>query len=271
MQIIDGRKIAAEIIGRLQALPTPQKYLAAVLAGDNAASKSFLKQKEKLAQGLGVDFRLRVLSAAASKDELRAEVAKLADDAACGGIIVQLPLPDRAIEHDILDTIPEEKDVDVLGIPALTKFHAGESSILPPSAGVVKEILDVHRRPLASFSVAVVGTGQLVGQPIAAWLKGRAKVVMVFDKGDDLLLLKKMDVVVLGAGVPGLVSGAMLKDDALVIDFGYGVKEGKTMGDFDVTPDGADAPRISYTPTPGGTGPILVAKLLENFYELNGE
>jgi methylenetetrahydrofolate dehydrogenase (NADP+)/methenyltetrahydrofolate cyclohydrolase len=272
MAQIDGKKIAQDILTQFKTRPVPRKSLVAILVGDNAASESFVKQKAKIATGLGVDFRIHRFPNDISHEALYDALQKIADDPTCGGLILQLPLPDRRVEQDILDSIPREKDVDVLGASALTAFHNGESDVLPPVVGTVLAVLNSYfPTPIATFqflvtaSVAVVGVGRLVGQPIAAWLKGKAKEIVVIDEGDDLKKIARADLIVTGAGVPGLITAGMLKANALVVDFGYGTKNGKVMGDFDPSPAGV----ISYTPTPGGTGPILVAKLFENFYTLN--
>jgi methylenetetrahydrofolate dehydrogenase (NADP+)/methenyltetrahydrofolate cyclohydrolase len=278
--IIDGKKIASDILERLAAWPKPDKFLAAVLVGDDSASISFLKQKEKTAQKLGVDFRLYQFPAAITKEVLCVEIMKIGDDVACGGIILQLPLPNRGGEQYVLNVIPQEKDVDVLSEKAFDAFRAGKSIVLPPAAGVVQEILSTFSAgggsasggnfQLSTSSVAVVGTGKLVGQPVAAWLTGKAKEVIILDKGDDLKQLKDADVVISGAGVPGLIMPDMLKENALVIDFGYGLLNGKPSGDLDSLEIAKlKIENFKYTPTPGGTGPILAAKLFENFYELN--
>jgi methylenetetrahydrofolate dehydrogenase (NADP+)/methenyltetrahydrofolate cyclohydrolase len=265
MTIIDGRKIAAEVMERLKTRPRPEKFLAAVLVGKAPASISFLKQKEKTARELCVDFRLYKFPADISKDELRGEVGKIAAHKSCGGVLVQLPLPDREAEQYVLNAIPPAKDVDVLGERALGAFYAGRNPVLPPAAGVVEEIVANCGLRMADCSVAVIGAGKLVGKPIAVWLLRKAKEVLVLYRGGDLDLLKGADVVISGVGVPGLINPDMPKPGACVIDFGYGEVNGKLSGDLCIP---QSASQFNYTPTPGGTGPILVAKLLENFYKL---
>ncbi len=258
---IDGKKIASEILERLKALPKPKRFLAAVLVGDDASSISFLKQKERTAKELGVDFRLNKFSADISKDDLREEVRKIAAHKTCGGVLVQLPLPNKLDAQYVLNAVPREKDVDVLGERALGAFYADRNPVLPPAVGTVEEILKIKTYNLKTSSIAVVGRGLLVGKPIATWLTNKAKELTVFGRNGDLGILKNADLVILGVGHAGLVKSEMLKPGAGVIDFGY--DGGK--GDFD--PTGFE--RGWYTPMPGGTGPILVAKLFENFYALN--
>ncbi len=269
--IIDGKQIAAEIIAELKKKPKPKKFFAAFLVGNDFASASFLNQKKKIAEELGIDFRLYKFPEAVSQDELRKEVLKTAEHKNCGGVIVQLPLPASISAQYVLNVIPRDKDVDVLGERALGAFYAGRNSVLPPAVGVVEIVLQTTHHSLQTSAVAVLGAGALVGKPIAAWLTGKCKEVFILDKGNDLSTLKNADVVICGAGVSGLVKPEMLKENALVIDFGYRLKDGKPSGDFDssgLLTTHYSLQTISYTPTPGGTGPILVAKLFENFFTL---
>ncbi len=262
--IIDGKQIAAGIIAELKKQPKPQRFFAAFLVGENPASVSFLKRKEETAKELGVDFRLYKLPETFSQDELRKEVLKIAEHKNCGGVIVQLPLPASINPQYVLNAIPREKDVDVLGERALGAFYAGRNPVLPPAVGVVEAVMQNTKHQIQNAVCAVIGLGALVGQPVSTWLKGKCREIYLLDKGSDFSVLKNADVVVCGAGVPGLVNPKMLQENALVIDFGYGLKDGKPSGDFDAV----EAKEISYTPTPGGTGPILVAKLFENFSTL---
>lgn len=277
---IDGKKIAAEILAKLKSLPRAKKFFGVVLVGNDPSSISFIKQKEKIAQELGADFRLYKFPAEIKNDELRDEVRKIAEHKTCGGVIAQLPLPEQINAQYILNTIPREKDVDVLGERALGAFYAGRNPILPPAVGVVEEVLRATGYMLQDKNVAVVGLGPLVGKPVSMWLLKKSKGLILLHQGGDFSELKKADVVITGVGQAGLIKPEMLKNGAGVIDFGY---DGG-VGDFDAEsleignclPAGAPAQTGKleidfYTPTPGGTGPILVAKVFENFYELNAE
>ena len=265
---IDGKIIAGDILSRLKSGPSPKKFLAGILVGDSTASKSFLAQKKKTAEELGVDFRIYEFPGDIKADTLRKEVFKIANHKTCGGIIVQLPLPGHINAQYILNVVPPGKDVDVLGERALGAFYAGRGILLPPSVETVEEILKKVPIDLGSSCVAVVGPGQLIGKPISIWFNGKARELLVLDKGSNFDLLKNADLVICGVGISGLIKKEMLKENAGVIDFGYGKnEEGKTSGDLDLT--SVEDYLYFYTITPGGTGPILVAKLLENFYKLN--
>jgi 5,10-methylene-tetrahydrofolate dehydrogenase/methenyl tetrahydrofolate cyclohydrolase len=282
--IVDGKRIADDILERCAALPAPAKFCAAVLAGDDAASVSFLKQKENAAHRIGVDFRLYRFPEEIKNDAMRREVGKIAAHKTCGGAIVQLPLPNHLNQQYILNAIPPGKDVDVLGERALGVFYTERGKVLPPAVGVVESICEVQKYDLGLHSVAIVGLGLLIGRPIANWIMRRAKETFLLRSTSDLSLLKHADLVITGVGVAGLIKPDMLKSGAAVIDFGYGanvpafapaaanVSAGTSAmrGDFDSEGLASRDPRIAfYTPTPGGTGPILVAKLFENFYRLN--
>lgn len=301
MREISGKEIAQKIIEDLKSQPAPKKILAAILVDSTSspqvglASLSFLKQKERVAKELGVDFRIYTLSADLKNDGLRREIGKIARLNRVSGVIVQLPLPEGVNRRYVLNTIPQEKDVDVLSEKAQEAFRAGKNKILPPAVGVVEEILSdtnirMHTNNTNDFlkdkKAAVVGLGFLVGKPISEWLKGKTKELYLLDIGSDLSILQDADLVITGVGKAGLIKPEMLKEGAIIIDFGYGVEHGtlnikhgteqekqKIYGDFDPSTFHAPSSILHdsgwYTPTPGGTGPILVAKLFENFYKLN--
>ena len=264
--IVDGKKIANSILEKCASLPRPQKFCAAVLVGDDPASISFLKQKENAAKKVGIDFRLFQFPEEIEMGALRSEIGKIVADESCGGALIQLPLPSHINQHEILDLVPPEKDADVLSAKALGAFYAGQAEVLPPAVGVVETICKEQNYDLASHRVAIVGLGLLVGRPIANWMMRKAEETILLHRGSDLSLLKDADLVITGAGSAHFIKPEMLKNGVSVIDFGYDSMH----GDFDATGLTPDDSRITfYTPTPGGTGPILVAKLFENFYRLN--
>lgn len=269
--VIDGKKIAQEIIDKLKKQPKPEKVLAAVLIGKNLASISFLKLKEKTAKELGINFQLHKFPEDITADDLEKEVAKIANSKEVGGVVIQLPLPEYMDKSQILNVISQEKDVDVLSGKAIGAFINNKNSVLPPAVGVVEEILKVVNYQLLNVKCAVVGLGFLIGKPIASWLMNKAKEVYIINKGSDYKILKNADLIIAGVGKAGLIKPEMLKDGAGIIDFGVSLdKNGKLSGDFDQSLLNSHPSLLKfYTPTPGGTGPILIAKLMENFYILN--
>jgi methylenetetrahydrofolate dehydrogenase (NADP+)/methenyltetrahydrofolate cyclohydrolase len=275
--VLDGQHIAEEILTRLAEQPKPDAFFGATVVGDDSASLHFLAQKERVAKRLGVDFRLYRFPETITTDALRAELGRIARQKTCGALILQLPLPGHIQKHYALNAIPKEKDPDCLSEGALGAFYTERHAIVPPSVATLAEILSRHANDLRSKTVAVVGAGFLIGKPVGFWLQNRVAELRVFDsKALDLhSKLADADIVVSGTGKARLFGAEHLKKGALVIDFGYGKKAVRDekgemseviCGDFD--PQGAEEKNIIYTKTPGGTGPILVAKLFENFYKL---
>jgi methylenetetrahydrofolate dehydrogenase (NADP+)/methenyltetrahydrofolate cyclohydrolase len=284
--IIDGKTIANEIVSRLRALPKPAKFFGAALVGDDPASLNFLKQKERVAHELGIEFRLYHLPLDITTDALRAEIGRLASPKTCGAFIVQLPLPEAIDRYYVLNAIPKEKDVDCLSERALGAFYTERGKIAPPSVATVEEILQreiisgvsssghrdapVAPGALRELKAVVIGAGFLIGKPVGFWLQNRVAELVVLDASVKNIheKLGDADIVIAGAGHAGLFNASHLKKGAIVIDFGFNRNtDGRIIGDFD--PSGADEKNIRYTKTPGGTGPVLVAKLYENFYKLN--
>ena len=269
MQKISGKEISRDIIEKLKEQSTPRKILAAVLVGDDPTSASFLRQKRDVAQELGLDFRLYEFPKSVRNDEIREKMGKIALNKKVGGVILQLPLPEEVNKYYAMNVIPKEKDIDVLGERALGAFYRNRNIVMPPSVETVREILDRQNLDLKNLRVAVVGLGDLVGKPISTWLSGKCKELVLLDLGSDLALLEGVDLIISGVGQAGLIKEGNLKEKAGVIDFGYYYSpDGKLSGDFEID---ENSHKIGfYTPTPVGTGPILVAKLIENFYKLNG-
>lgn len=274
MEIIDGKKIAREIIERLKMRLQPRKKLVFISVGSNPASLNFLKQKKETAQELNIDFGYEQFPETVNNDFLRKEIGKISALKKTGGIILQLPLPQHLNRYCALNVIPPKKDIDVLSERALGAFYNKRGLILPPVVGALTKILKFKNCELKDKKIAVVGLGFLVGKPISLWLMTQTKKLVLLDRNSDLSALKEMDLVISSAGHSGLIKPEMLKANAGLIDFGYSFDEitGKIRGDFDI-PQNENLEKEKsfwYTPTPGGTGPVVVAKLFENFYDLAG-
>lgn len=255
--IIDGKAIAEKIYTECQAINCKNKFLAVLSQSPSPAVQSFIRQKQKAADRLGIKLR---------EFEFSKELLKeLVNDNACGGIVLQLPLGKDQETESAIAMLPPEKDVDNL---------TGKASVPAPAVALIERIMN-EARPHSSGEIAIIGQGRLVGRPVAEWAnkQGFSKVG-VYDKGFNPNDLVSADTVVSGAGVAHLFSASQLKKGAIVIDFGYSKSaDGGLKGDF--KPTDADLPLqagehgIMYTPTPGGTGPILVACLMRNFCVLN--
>ncbi|MBN2197857.1 bifunctional 5,10-methylenetetrahydrofolate dehydrogenase/5,10-methenyltetrahydrofolate cyclohydrolase [Candidatus Wolfebacteria bacterium] len=262
MEKINCQKIAEDIIKSLKNKSKIKKIMVAILVGENVASLNFLKQKEKVAKQLNIGFKLYQFPKEIENKELKKEIEKISLLKNVGGIIIQLPLPNHLNRDFILKTIPPEKDIDALNKNSL---------VFPPPVGVIKTILINQKLNLKNLKVVVIGQGFLIGKPITNWIKNKCKKLHIIDEGDNFNILKKADLIISGVGKPGLFGPEDLKNKATVIDFGYSIKhetKNKICGDFNASSSMLHSSGF-YTPTPGGTGPILITQVFENFYKLN--
>lgn len=265
--VLDGREIQRGIVNDLKRLERPRrKFLAVFTAGEDAGMERFIREKEKIAAELDVPLRRYPLPVTSTQDEMRREVFSIARHKTCGGALVQLPLPGHLDWRYVVNVIPPEKDVDVLGERALGAFYTGRGRVPPPSVAVADRLLRLAGITLKTARVAVIGAGFLVGRPVSVWLMDKVAELSVYTKLTEGLSGKLLDadVIISGAGIPGLFTEREVKPGACIIDFGCDVSSGNALGDF-APPARED---ITYTPTPGGTGPVLVAQLFENFYAL---
>ncbi|HAG27355.1 TPA: hypothetical protein DCG61_01060 [Patescibacteria group bacterium] len=265
--LIDGRAIAHDLnlhtkqrIERLSFRP----LLVDIVVGNDPASLSYVKIKEKKALESGLLFELHQLPFESTTEEVISKIEELSAREELCGLIIQLPLPSYLDTKQILDTIPERVDVDLLNSRSSEKFYSNESDLIPPTAGAVVQILDSLPEDWNTKKFLVLGQGELVGKPVAHLLKQRGYDVAVADNSttevDQMLL--EADCVISGVGKPGLVTGDKLKQDVVVIDAGTSEAEGSIKGD--VEQETVELKAKYLTPVPGGVGPITVAKLLEN-------
>lgn len=262
--IVDGRKIAEDILKEAASLGR-SLVVRAVVMKPSPATESYLKVKSARATDAGMHLEVVQCSDdATTQDVIDAVCAPGAD-----ATIVQLPLPAGLDQQAILDAIPPSADPDVLSTAAYADFVEGkEGALLPPVVDAVAEILMRSSVSIAGKHALVIGSGRLVGQPVFEWLRQQgAEVTAVTYESRDALptLLPHMDIVVSGAGSPGLITPEHLKEGVVLIDAGTSESGGQIKGDADP----ACAERASvFTPVPGGVGPIAVACLFRNAAKL---
>ena len=238
--------------------------LAIVQVGKNAASVSYLKEKQLACEKTGIRFRLTQFSQNTSQEKLKQEIKKLSQSPLVHGIVVQLPLPPSIDAQEICDEIPMEKDPDVLSSISFGLFALGKFPILPPTVGAVQALFLTHQISLKEKRILLVGAGRLVGLPLATWLLAEKANFAIARRGtkDLTTLARKSDIIISGAGVRNLITGSMLKKGAIVVDAGTSVEEGVTKGDVDIMSVSKKAAFVA--PVPGGMGPLTVACLLRN-------
>lgn len=264
--VIDGNTIAREIIAdvkmRVLRIGKPV-VLAVIVVGDNPVIERFVALKEKRANEAGIVVHRTDFGDDVTTEMLSKKLEELAKDVSIHGIVVQLPLPKHINTQRVLDTIPVEKDVDVLSKKSIEAFAGGTLPIEPPVVGAMQEILDRGGVTVSGKHALVIGRGALVGAPVALWLIKKGARVSIADRtvGDLAAPARRADIVVSGAGVPGLIKQDMLKDGAVLLDAGTSEDGGAIVGDAD--PSCASKCSL-VTPVPGGIGPITIAVLLQN-------
>lgn len=269
--ILDGKTLAAKVragvkervAGLVQRGLRPG--LAVVLAGDDPASRVYVRNKVRACEETGVFSRLIELPAAVTQDELLACVAKLNADAAIHGILVQLPLPKHLDAARVLESVSPAKDVDGFHESNLGALLAGRPRLVPCTPAGVMRLLEHAAVPLAGRSAVVIGRSTIVGKPLALLLLQKdATVTICHSRSSDLAAIaKQADILVAAVGRARLVTAEMVKPGACVVDVGVNrLPDGALVGDVDF----AEVARIAgwITPVPGGVGPMTIAMLLEN-------
>ncbi|HVD67149.1 MAG TPA: bifunctional 5,10-methylenetetrahydrofolate dehydrogenase/5,10-methenyltetrahydrofolate cyclohydrolase, partial [Actinomycetota bacterium] len=267
-RILDGKatsaQIRSEVAERVQALSGKGIIpgLAAVLVGDDAASRIYVGQKHKASADVGIRSEQVDLPAYVTEHELLATIRRLNRDPEIHGIIVQLPLPDHLPELDIQRAILPEKDVDGLHPSNIGMMVRRGPCFLPATPYGIVELLLRCDVPLEGAEVTIVGYGELVGAPLSVMLtqnsvRGNATVTSTHIRTRDLRAhTLRADILVAAAGVPQLIGADMVKPGATVVDVGVHRTEHGLVGDvrFDEVAEVAGA----ISPVPGGVGPMTV-------------
>ena len=236
--------------------------LAIVLVGRDAPSAVYLQQILRSCRNVGVQGRLVEVSGRVSNAGLRSVIEELNADPLVNGIIVQMPLPRHLELATVLDAIDPAKDVD--GIHPLNAglLALGYDGFMPATARAAVELLVRSGIELAGKRAVVLGRSNVVGKPAALLLlRQNATVTIAHSRTQDLKgVLRQADVVVVAVGRPGLVTGSMLRQGAVVVDVGINVVDGALVGDVDF--ESARTRVSAITPVPGGVGPVTNAILL---------
>jgi methylenetetrahydrofolate dehydrogenase (NADP+) / methenyltetrahydrofolate cyclohydrolase len=237
--------------------------LATVQVGEDPASSIYIRRKHEAAAEAGIRSIDRKLPGDISQEELVAEVRALSDDAGVDGILVQLPLPTGLDEAAAVRAIDPPKDVDGVHPFNAGQLYLGRATHVPATPLGIMALLTEYRVELDGRRAVVVGRSDIVGKPIAhLLLQANATVTICHSHTDDLPRhTLDADVLVVAAGVPGIVDPEMVKTGAAVVDVGINRTEAGLVGDVD--PGVADRAHF-LTPVPGGVGPMTIAMVLQN-------
>jgi methylenetetrahydrofolate dehydrogenase (NADP+) / methenyltetrahydrofolate cyclohydrolase len=268
---IDGMAVARRVredvargVEKLVAAGGVAPGLATVLVGDDPASEVYVRNKRRLSVEAGMQDLHRHLPGDVDQATAAALVDELAADPAVSGILLQLPTPKHLDADALIARIPAAKDVDGLTTANAGLLAQGRLGLRPCTPAGVMTLLEEYDVPLSGAEAVVVGRSVLVGKPMAQLLLAQnATVTICHSRTRDLAeVCRRADVLVVAAGIPGIVGADAVKPGATVIDVGIHRGENGLRGDveFDEVAEVAGA----LTPVPGGVGPMTIAMLLAN-------
>ncbi|MDA5094008.1 bifunctional methylenetetrahydrofolate dehydrogenase/methenyltetrahydrofolate cyclohydrolase FolD [Aliiroseovarius sp. KMU-50] len=278
-QIIDGKAFAAGVrekvaahVARLKEENDITPGLAVVLVGEDPASQVYVRSKGKQTVECGMNSYEHKLDVDTSEEDLLALIAKLNNDPAVHGILVQLPLPGHLNEDLVINSIDPAKDVDGFHISNVGLLGTGQKSMVPCTPLGCLMMLRDHHGSLSGLNAVVIGRSNIVGKPMAQLLLGDScTVTIAHSRTKDLPeVVRRADIVVAAVGRPEMVPGDWIREGATVIDVGInripapekGEGKMKLVGDVDF--ESASKVAGAITPVPGGVGPMTIACLLAN-------
>jgi methylenetetrahydrofolate dehydrogenase (NADP+)/methenyltetrahydrofolate cyclohydrolase len=281
--IMDGRALSAHLMPELRANVDELKSkfgctpsLAAILVGDDPASRQYVKNKQRVAAELGCESRtVRMTSAEATTESLLSVIEQLNADARVNAILLQLPIPDSVDRFRLFDAIAPEKDLDAVSSASVGGFYRGQwGRFIPCTPRGVLTLLDYYHVPVDGARATIIGRSDIAGKPTALILGGRlrnATITWCHRHTRDLsAICREADILIpcVGAdtGRPYLITADMVKPGACVIDVGFRrVGPGKFVGDVDFEAVKSVAGWITLNP--GGTGPMTVLALMQNLID----
>ncbi|EMG28135.1 bifunctional 5,10-methylene-tetrahydrofolate dehydrogenase/ 5,10-methylene-tetrahydrofolate cyclohydrolase [Listeria fleischmannii 1991] len=270
-QVIDGKKLAKEIqenvtkeVSRLKS-EGKQPGLAVVLVGDNQASRTYVRNKQKRTEESGMKSVLIELDEDVSEEKLLQTVEELNEDDTIHGILVQLPLPKHISEEKVIDTISVLKDVDGFHPLNVGNLFVGKDSLVPCTPAGIIELIKSTGQTIAGKRAVVIGRSNIVGKPVAQLLlQENATVTIAHSRTENLAeVASEADILVVATGLAKFVKKEYVKEGAIVIDVGMDRDENnKLCGDVDY--DDVFQKAGFITPVPGGVGPMTITMLLSN-------
>jgi len=283
--ILDGKATSAAIKEELkekvaQMLSEGKRppHLAAILVGNNPASKAYVGNKIKFCAEVGYKSTLKEYPDTITEAELLSEIQALNDDAELDGYIVQLPLPDHISDDKVIEAVDAKKDVDGFHVENVGKMVAGLDTFLPATPFGITKIMEHYGLSANGKNVVIIGRSHIVGRPMSILLSqsrpyGNGTVTVCHSRTKNLNeLCKEADIIVAAIGRPNFVTADMVKEGAIVIDVGINRVEDasrkrgyRLVGDVDF--DAVSEKASAITPVPGGVGPMTIVGLMLNTYQ----
>lgn len=269
--IISGKELAKEKRSELKKeVEQLQKKgitpgLVIILVGNNPASLSYIKGKQKASEETGVSFKLEHLDETVSQEQLLELIDHYNHDDRFDGILVQLPLPKHIDEKAVIEKISPEKDVDGFHPINIGRMMTGQDAFLPCTPAGIVEMIKSANIDIAGKHVVVVGRSNIVGKPVGQLLLNEhATVTYCHSKTKNLRdITTQADILIVAVGRPQLIGADDIKEGAVVIDVGVNrLENGKLVGDVNFAEAKEKASVI--TPVPGGVGPMTITMLVYN-------
>ena len=264
-----AKKIKLEIKDKIQRnywglVPT----LEVIIVGNDPASEVYVKQKEKACKEIGINSKITKFDIDISEEELLDYIKQLNQNTNINGILVQLPLPKHISEQKVLETISKEKDVD--GFHPLNVANLWQKipcTIACTPKGILR-LIDETKIDLTGKKAVIIGRSNIVGLPVSKLLLDRNCTVTICHSKTKNLKEECLsaDILVVAIGRANFVTSDMVKDGAIVIDVGINRVDGKLYGDVDF--ENVKDKCSFITPVPGGVGPMTIACLMENTFEV---
>ncbi|MGH1283316.1 bifunctional methylenetetrahydrofolate dehydrogenase/methenyltetrahydrofolate cyclohydrolase FolD [Bacillus toyonensis] len=242
--------------------------LAVILVGEDPASRSYVKGKEKGCEQVGIYSELIELPETITEERLLAEIDRLNGDDRINGILVQLPLPRHIEEKAIIERISPEKDVDGFHPISVGRMMTGQDTFLPCTPHGIVELVKETNLDISGKHVVIIGRSNIVGKPVGQlFLNENATVTYCHSKTQNIKELSKLaDILIVAVGRPKMVTADYMKEGAVVIDVGVNrLETGKLCGDVDF--DNVLDVAGYITPVPKGVGPMTITMLLHNTVE----
>lgn len=279
--LLDGKEIALKIETKLKEkidLLKNQRVpcLAVIQVGNNPASISYVKSKTKACERVGINAMQINIDENSSQIEVENCIKKLNKDKKVDGILLQLPLPKHLNERYLMDLIVPDKDVDGFGYKSIQGIFNDTETILPCTPKGILRLLEEYNISTEGKHIVVLGRSTIVGKPIALLMLSKTKnatVTICHSHTKNINeITKQADILIAAIGSPSFVKNDMIKDNVVIIDVGINRVEDSTKKNGYRLEGDVDKKALEkaeyYTPVPGGVGPMTVAMLIENTYEL---
>ena len=270
--ILDGKKLSAKILNKLSEEINKldkKPSLAVILIGDNPASELYVNLKKKAAEKIGITSTVLIYPQNIDEKTVLDKISELNNDKNVDAILVQLPLPQQINPKNIIQAISPKKDVDGFTPENIGKMSIGvEPYAYPCTPKGILTLLEEYKINLQGKHVVIMGRSNIVGKPLAQMLLNKNATVTICHSATTNLsdITKTADILISAVGKPKIIKKDMIKNNSVIVDVGTSKVDGKIFGDVDF--ENLSELTSYITPVPGGVGPMTIASLLVNTYEL---